>query len=674
LKKLVLKKSTLAPSQRTYRIPYAGVLNPAQLQAVMHADGPALVLAGAGTGKTRTLTYRVVRLVEDGIDPTTILLLTFTRKAASEMLRRAGALLDGRCEKVSGGTFHAFGYQLLQRFGKGLGEMLPTASISILDQADAEDAMNLVRGRFDIPKARKRFPRASTLVGMTSRAVNTMTPLEDVLAQDYSGYLEDADLLGEVVRAYHAYKRANGLVDYDDLLLLTLSMTRHAELGPVLRKQYQHIMVDEYQDTNALQHGIIMGLAGTRGNVMAVGDDAQSIYAFRGADVRNIHAFPDSFDLCEVIRLEHNYRSTQPILDVCNAILRDAPNMFRKELFSERKEGELPMLVACSNDRQQSEFIVQQILDYREQGLDLNSMAVLFRSGFLSFDLEIALDKANIPFRKIGGLRFTESAHVKDLLALLRITENPRDALAWYRSLLLLPGVGTRTAQAFLDEALTQPDPLVSPLPTLNGKGATSIRELVELLKGARAVADAEERAQLLATWYKPTMEQKYDDAGKRWKDVETIVGICSRYRTTAQFLADVALEPPQDTLADSGADDGEDDILTLSTIHSAKGLEWNTVFVMSVNEGHLPSARSAEKEGALEEERRLLYVACTRAKERLILTYPTIVAEREFTDVLGRASRFLDGVGEELCPQYALEAEEMEDEKGDIPGAQFIE
>ncbi len=655
MKKLVLKRSTLAPSGKAYRITYADLLNPAQVQAVMHTSGPALVLAGAGTGKTRTLTYRVARLVEDGIDPTSILLLTFTRKAASEMLRRAGALLDGRCEKVSGGTFHAFGYQLLQRFGKGLGDLLPSPTVSVLDQSDAEDAMNIVRGRFDVQKSNKRFPKASTLVGMASRAMNTMTPLEDVIAQDYSSYHDEVDRITQVVRAYQAYKRTNGLADYDDLLLFTLAMTRHPELGPILRKQFQHIMVDEYQDTNALQHAIIMGLAGKRGNVMAVGDDAQSIYAFRGADVRNIHAFPDSFDTCEIIRLEHNYRSTQPILDVCNAVLRDAPNMFRKELFSDRKDGELPMLVACSNDRQQSEFIVQQVLELREQGVSLANMAVLFRSGFLSFDLEITLDKANIPFRKIGGLRFTEAAHVKDLLALLRITENPRDALAWYRCLLLLPGVGTRTAQLFLDEALAQNDPLASPLPNITGKGATSIRELADVLKGARAIPDPEQRSQVLANWYKPTMEQKYDDTRKRWTDVETIIGICSRYKTIAQFLADVALEPPQETLAISKADD-EDDILTLSTIHSAKGLEWNTVFVLSVNEGHLPSARSAEREGALEEERRLLYVACTRAKERLVLSYPTVLIEREFSDVLGQPSRFLDSVGSEQCPQYFLQ------------------
>ena len=461
MKKLVLKKAAVAPSGKGYRINYEEELNPAQLKAVMHREGPALVLAGAGTGKTRTLTYRVARLVEDGVDPASILLLTFTRKAAREMLRRAGGLLDGRCEKVAGGTFHSFAYGVLQRFGVvEEGSRTTSRPVSVLDQADAEDVMNLVRGRFDVKGLKRRFPKKNTLVKMASTAVNTVTPIEEVVAQDFPQFLADADRIVEVVQAYQDYKRHHGLFDYDDLLLYLLAMTRHEEVGPALRTRYQHIMVDEYQDTNALQHAIILGLSGRRGNVMAVGDDAQSIYSFRGADVRNIHAYPDSFDDCEVIRLEQNYRSTQPILDVCNDILRDAPGMFEKELFTDVKEGEPPILVSCTNERQQSAFVVQQILELREQGVPLDDVAVLFRSGFLSFDLEIELRKANIPFVKFGGMKFTEAAHVKDLLALLRITANSRDVVSWYRVLLLLPGVGQKTAQQILDSMADVADPL----------------------------------------------------------------------------------------------------------------------------------------------------------------------------------------------------------------------
>jgi DNA helicase II / ATP-dependent DNA helicase PcrA len=666
VKKLVLKKAAIGPTGKVYRIDYPSLLNPAQLEAVMHTDGPALVLAGAGTGKTRTLTYRVARLVEDGHDPASILLLTFTRKAASEMLRRASQLLDGRCDKVAGGTFHSVAYHVLQRFGTTDGK----GAVSILDQADAEDVMNLVRGRFDVAKLKKRFPQKGTLHAMYSRAVNTATPIADVVQDLYPKFIDETERIAEVIRAYDAYKRANAMVDYDDLLMHLLAFTRHEEVGPVLRRQYRFVMVDEYQDTNVLQHEIIKGLVGDRGNVMAVGDDAQSIYAFRGADVRNIHAFPDAFEGCRMIRLEHNYRSTQPILDVCNAILRDAPHMFRKELFSERTTGELPFLVSCHNERQQSRFIVQQILDLREQGVPLAEIAVLIRSGFLSFDLEIECNKANIPFRKVGGMKFTEAAHVKDLLALLRLTVNPRDAISLYRTLLLLEGVGQKTAAAVLDQTLASPAPHDVRSLTLTGRAATTVRELFDLLADARAIVSAGDRARVVATWYKAILERVHDDSAKRWKDVETVVSICARYATTEAFLADVALDPPTEALDDIEADDREDEFITISTIHSAKGLEWNSVFVIWVNEGRLPSARSAESEASLEEERRLLYVACTRAKDRLIMTYPSVMLEWEHADVLGRPSRFLDGVDPEACPTYVLAEEGEDDDRRALPEA----
>ncbi len=661
MKKLVLKKATPVPSGKSYRIAYDQELNPAQLEAVMHTNGPALVLAGAGTGKTRTLTFRVARLVEDGVDPASILLLTFTRKAAREMLRRAGGLLDGRCERVAGGTFHSFAFGVLQRFGSvEQAGSESTRPMSVLDQADAEDVMNLVRGRFDVKGARRRFPKKQTLVAMASTAVNTITPIDDVVAQLYPQFLADLEGIRQVIQAYHQYKRQHGLFDYDDLLLYLLSMTRHPEVGPTLRDRYRFVMVDEYQDTNALQHAIIMGLAGRRGNVMAVGDDAQSIYSFRGADVRNIHAFPDSFDDCHVIRLEHNYRSTQPILDMCNDILRDAPQMFEKELFSDVTTGEPPMLVSCTNERQQSEFVVQQILELRESGVPLSEIAVLFRSGFLSFDLEIALRRSNIPFVKYGGMKFTEAAHVKDLLALLRITANPRDVISWYRVLLLQPGVGQKTAQQIIDGFADVADPLSADV-------AFPIKAspLRDLLVRARTIADPQERLRILAEGYRPGFEKAYDDHAKRWRDVETVMAIGSRYPTVEAFLADIALDPPQETLDDLEEDDREDEFMTLSTIHSAKGLEWNTVFLIWVNEGRLPSARSADSEASLEEERRLLYVACTRAKQRLVLTYPAVMLEWEHTDVLGRPSRFLEPINEERFPQFFL-TEDTSDTEAD--------
>ncbi|MDZ4744509.1 MAG: ATP-dependent helicase [bacterium] len=654
MKKLVLRQTSVQSGggAHPYRIDYDSLLNPAQMQAVMHNNGPALVLAGAGTGKTRTLTYRVARLVEDGVDPASILLLTFTRKASQEMLRRASSLLDGRCERVSGGTFHSFANKVLRRFS---GSIAMRSPFTVLDQSDAQDVMNLVRANFDVAKLKKRFPQKSTLQAMYSKSVNTGQPLVDVIAKDYSSYIEEAERIAEVIRAYSAYKTQNGMVDYDDLLLHLLALTNHEEIGPILRKQFAHVMVDEYQDINALQHAIVKGLVGERGNVLVVGDDAQSIYAFRGADIKNIHAFPESFPGCKLIRLEHNYRSTQPVLDVCNAVLRDAPGMYVKELFSDRKEGEQPMLISCLNERQQSVFVVEQILELRENGTPLKAIAVLIRSGFLSFDLEIELGKANIPFRKFGGLRFAEAAHIKDVLAFLRLTVNPRDAISWYRALLLQDGVGAKTAANVLEMLLASADPYHTDIVQSKSRASKVVAQVIEEIKRASAITSAGDRARELAAWYKPTMERAYDDHVKRWKDIESLLAICSRYSSVETFLSDIALEPPSETLDEIDRDDGEDEFVTISTIHSAKGLEWNTVMLIWANEGRIPSARSAESEASLEEERRLLYVACTRAKERLILTYPAVMFEWEHTDVVGRPSRFLDNVDKDMLPTFLL-------------------
>ena len=667
MKKLVLKTAALATTGRAYRIAYEQVLNEQQLRAVMHGNGPALVLAGAGTGKTRTLTYRVARLVEDGTDPSSILLLTFTRKAAAEMIRRAAALLDGRCEHVSGGTFHSFAWSTLRRFGVP-GRDGSAPPLQILDQSDAEDVMSLVRSRSEAIRGRKRFPNKSTLHDMYSKTVNMSKPLEEIVAEQFPQFIDDTSTIGEIIRRYNAYKHENGLFDYDDLLLYLLAMTRDSTVGPLLRSQYRFVMVDEYQDTNNLQHQIIMGLVGSSGNVMVVGDDAQSIYSFRGSNVRNIHHVPQAFESCQTIRLEQNYRSSQQILDVCNAILEGAPDMFDKQLWSQMPDGDHPMLVSAVNERQQSQFVVQQILELRESGVPLSEVAVLVRSGFLSFDLEIELQKASIPFRKFGGLRFAEAAHIKDVIARLRLTENPRDVVSWHRVLLQLEGVGQKTAEQVIDALLAVTDPFAAVERSygVGPKAASVVAGQVSLLARARAVYRPEERLRMLADGYQPVLQAKYDDAPKRWKDVETVIGIAGRYGTVSEFLADIALEPPTDALDDIDPDDAEQEYVTVSTIHSAKGLEWNSVFLPWVNEGRIPSARSAENEESLEEERRLLYVATTRAKRRLTMVFPAVMFEWQHTDVLGRASRFLDAVAREMLPQFYL-SEESET-SNDVP------
>ena len=651
MKKLVLKKSTDVTASRGYRIAYEDVLNPAQLEAVFHTTGPALVLAGAGTGKTRTLTYRVARLVEDGVDPASILLLTFTRKAARQMVQRASVLLDGRCEKVAGGTFHSFAYGLAQRFRAGLqNDQRAVQPLRILDQGDAADVMSIVRARLVAGPQRRRFPQAQTLAAMASAAVNRMQPVDEVIAQSYRHYGDDVEQIRSVIQAYQSYKQQHGLFDYDDLLLYAASLTHDATVGPILRSQYRFVMVDEYQDTNALQHGIVMGLTGRAGNVLVVGDDAQSIYSFRGSDVEHIRRFPETVDHCRVIRLEHNYRSTQPVLDVCNAVILHAPGMYEKELFSSQADGEPPKLISCVNERQQSAFVVQRVLELREEGVPLSNIAVLFRSGFLSFDLEIELRKANIPFVKVGGMRFTEAAHVKDLLAMLRLTVNTRDVVSWYRILQMVPGVGAKTAQDFIDAIAQGADPGA---PETITPAKTAV--LVDAIRTAQGVGSPLARVQSLASVYRPWLEKKHDDHAKRWADIETMMSIVAAYATCEQFLDDVAVDPPHERIEGMEADDGDDEHMVLSTIHSAKGLEWHTVFVIWANEGRLPSFRSSQTEEALEEERRLLYVACTRARQDLLLTYPSIMLEMEHGDVLGIPSRFLEGCAEESLPRYVL-------------------
>ncbi len=670
MKKLVLKTATLGATGRTYRIPYEQVLNEQQLQAVMHTAGPALVLAGAGTGKTRTLTYRVARLVEDGLDPASILLLTFTRKAATEMIRRASALLDGRCEHVGGGTFHSFAWTTLRRFGvPGRAETAPP--VQILDQSDAEDVMSLVRSRSTALRGRKRFPNKSTLHDMYSKSVNMSKPLTDIIAEQYSQFVDDAEIIAEIIRAYNYYKHSNGLFDYDDLLLYLLAATRDETIGAALRTQFRHVMVDEYQDTNNLQHQIILGLTGQSGNLMVVGDDAQSIYSFRGSNVRNIHDVPKTYPTCRIIRLEQNYRSSQQILDVCNAIIQGAPGMFDKHLHSDLPDGDPPMLVSAVNERQQSQFVVQQILDLRETGVPLSEIAVLVRSGFLSFDLEIELQKANIPFRKFGGLRFAEAAHVKDVIARLRLTENPRDVISWHRVLMQLEGVGQKTAEQVIDALLAEVDPLAKPERSfgIGPKAASVVATQVSSLAKARTVARPEQRMQMLADLYQPVLQTMYDDAPKRWKDVETIIGIAGRYGSVAEFLADIALEPPSESLDDIDPDDAENEFVTVSTIHSAKGLEWNSVILPWVNDGRIPSARSADNEESLEEERRLLYVAATRAKRRLMMVYPAVMFEWQHADVLGKPSRFLDDLAKEILPSFYLSESDDSDSDQNLLG-----
>jgi len=641
-----------------FRIDYQGLLNPAQLAAAITTEGPVLVIAGAGSGKTRTLVFRVARLVEQGVDPHAILLLTFTRKASAEMLRRAAGLLDGRCEQVAGGTFHSFANLTLRRYGTALGL---ASSFTILDRGDSEDAIGLLRARLGFDKKDKRFPRKQVIGELFSAVVNKHRPLDELLAETYPHFAEHADDLHALHAAYAAYKTERSVLDYDDLLVkLQLLLAEHADVREKLAQRYTYVMVDEYQDTNPLQAQIVQLLGAGHGNVMAVGDDAQSIYAFRGADFRNIMQFPDLFPGTRVITLEQNYRSTQPILEVANAVMSEARERYTKVLFTTEPEGSTPLLIAAESENYQSRFVCQRILELREEGVPLSEIAVLFRSSFHSFDLELELSRADLPFIKRGGFKFIETAHVKDALAHLRVIENPRDAVSWHRLLLLLEGVGPKSADELASRLLGAAD-IPAALETAGGRAQTTeLRALAGLFRrlGEPGRRPDEQLAEVLR-YYDPLLKRAHpDDYPKRQRDLEHFVSIAARYKTLESLLTDMALEPPSDSVGDVLATDDDEGLLCLSTIHSAKGLEWHTVFVIWLVDGKFPSTYSMHSDDDLEEERRLLYVAVTRAKRNLYLSYPINMYDRATGMVLAKPSRFLDGVSRQLLkPMQLLES-----------------
>lgn len=650
------------PDDRAKRflIDYKEELNPSQYEAAVSHKGPLLVLAGAGSGKTRTLVFRVARMVEEGIDPASILLLTFTRRAAEEMLQRVEALLGSRCDRVTGGTFHSFANTILRRYAQLLGF---ANAFTILDRSDSEDVINLIRSRMGLDKKERRFPRKQTILEILSLAANKTCGVAAVLDEQFPHLFDELDELGQIADYYRDYKRERSLLDYDDLLSYLRELLRgHPELAERLSRTFHYIMVDEYQDTNRLQADIVRLLAHSHDNVMAVGDDAQSIYSFRGATVRNIFEFPDLFPGTKVIKLEENYRSTQPILDLSNEIILQAKESYTKNLFTRREAGIRPVLVEADSERYQSRFVGQKILELHESGVPLPEIAVLFRSSFHSFDLEIELGRRNLQFVKRGGFKFIETTHIKDVLAHLRIIANPQDAVSWYRVLLLLDGVGAKSSEKILAHVLDAPDPLQG-LAGYRGRGAvnTALKSLAEALQQARDEGlKPAEQLEVIVRYYGPILKHRHrDDYPKRQKDLEHFTIITERYRSLDRMLSDMALEPPTSSVDNVLATDGEDEgLLTLSTIHSAKGLEWNSVFIIWAVEGRFPSLYNKDDD-ELEEERRLMYVAATRAKENLFITYPINVFDRATGMLLNRPSRFLDGIPRRILTPVML----MEDD-----------
>jgi DNA helicase-2/ATP-dependent DNA helicase PcrA len=648
-----------------YRIDYAGELNPAQLDAATSLEGPILVIAGAGSGKTRTLTYRVARLVESGVPPAQILLLTFTRKAAEEMLTRAATLVGGSCDRVAGGTFHSFANTVLRRHGRAVGL---DPGFTILDRADAEDVVSLLRSRAGLDRKDRRFPRKHAILEVFSMAVNRSLSIEQLLEEDYGHLADHQEELIKLGHQYRTYKRERSLVDYDDLLVLLRDLVHDVpEAAEQLSRTFRYIMVDEYQDTNRLQAEIVRGLAVTHDNVMAVGDDSQSIYSFRGADFRNIMDFTKLFEGARVITLEENYRSTAPILQLANAVIDRAAEKHTKVLRARRGGGQKPLLVRCADDRAQSRFVAQRVLELREEGVSLDEMAVLFRSSYHSFDLELELQRCDIPFVKRGGFKFIETAHVKDVLAHLRVVANPRDAVSWHRILLLLEGLGPKTADDVFRHVQGAPDVLAAAqLLREYPRRAAFTKELLRLADLLTEIGSPELRPDdqvgRVVGFYVPMLRHLHpEDYPKREKDLEHFCTIAARYRALGGLLTDMALDPPTDSVGDTLAVEVEEGHLTLSTIHSAKGLEWRVVFVIGLVDGRFPSFHNLRDPSEVEEERRLLYVAVTRAKEWLYLSYPIDVYDRATGMVLGKPSRFVEGLPSAVLSGMQVVEEDIE-------------
>jgi len=628
-------------------------LNPAQAEAARTVDGPVLVVAGAGTGKTRTLVYRTAYLVAKGVPPDAILLLTFTRRASEEMRQRAGLLLDARCDRVQGGTFHATACGLLRRFGAAIG-LEP--SFTILDRPDAEDVVGLVRTELELADTKGRlFPKKRTLLDIISKAVNRDVTVEETVAAEYPHFMEHLGGILRLAGRYRELKRERQLVDYDDLLTHAVTLLeQHPAERERIGAMFRYIMVDEYQDTNRLQGRMVRLLANGHDNVMAVGDDAQSIYAFRGACFQNILEFPEQFPGARIVKLTENYRSTPQILALANQVIARAAQGYRKDLVTTRPEGEVPALIRAATENLQSRFVCQRILELHEEGLPLGEIAVLFRSAYHTFDLEVELARHGLPFVKRGGLKFMETAHVKDVVGYLRVLANPADAVSWLRVLRLHPGVGEVTAQRIFAHVAGAPDPWGA-LAELPAPWAGKVGELPGLLpplaQRPQAPAAALER---VLDYYTPQLTAHYDDHPKRVKDLDQLVAVAERYEKLEPFLTDLALEPPEASVA--GLDAQEDrERLTLSTVHSAKGLEWGAVFVIWAVDGRFPSTYAEGSLEDMEEERRLMYVALTRAKERLVVTYPVNVFDRATGMVLSKPSRFVDGIPATVLEPWAL-------------------
>lgn len=652
-KKYVLKKRETVKTD--YKVNYENDLNPAQLSAVMHKKGPVLVIAGAGSGKTKTLTYRVARLIEDGIKPENILLLTFTKKAAAEMLSRATLVLDDRCEKVAGGTFHSFANIILRKYSKFL---KLKSNFTILDKSDCEDIINHITGQM-FPKKEKRFPKKSTILEIYSKSVNKETPTKQIIEEEFPQFAHCEDKIIEVHKAYVGYKRENSVLDYDDLLLyVKLLLENNEGLRKKLSNQYQYIMVDEYQDTNTLQADVIKLLASEHSNIMAVGDDAQSIYSFRGANYRNILDFPKLFEGTEIIKLEQNYRSTQNILKLTNTIISKAKEKYAKTLFSNIESPVVPALICAKDTQMEADFICQRILELLDEDVNLSDICVLARNARMSYALEIELSKRAIPYQKFGGPKFMETAHIKDIVSHLRVIINPDDIISLNRILLLLKGVGATTVNNIIPIIKGNLNPNIKLLPSNKTTSLVPLLKTLENLRSQISMRKPSDIVEDVIEYYRPILKDKYDDYNKREKDLDHFQYLSEQYSNLEDFISDMALEPPDASVEGMYKRNSDDEALTISTIHSAKGLEWDSVFIIGAVDGRFPSAYSFNSAEEMDEELRLMYVATTRAKNNLYITYPVDMYDYSMNMVLSKPSRFLNGIPDDILEVWDITEE----------------
>ena len=693
---------TPVKAQKTYRVPYHEELNPEQLEVVMAGDGPLLVIAGAGSGKTRTLTYRVSRLIEDGVDPSQILLLTFTNKAAREMLSRVEQLVTIDTRRIWGGTFHSVGNRLLRQHAEAIGYR---PNFSILDDEDAKEMMDSAVSSLGIKTLERRFPKGDVLLDIYSYLINTRTPLELHLEENFPHF---AIYKEEIVRVFHRYKdrkREANAMDFDDLLVnWKLLLEEHESISEALKRKFRYILVDEYQDTNKLQADVVDGMAAIRRNVMVVGDDAQSIYSFRGASFENIITFPIRFSDAIIYKLETNYRSTPQILNLANQTIAHNRFQFQKELRAVRGDGPEPAAVGVDDVFEQASFVAQRILELRDEGEKLGDIAVLYRSHYQSLELQMELSRRLIPYEIRSGVRFFEQAHIKDVIAYLKIMVNPRDELSWKRVLKLYPRVGEKTAADLWGKISQDRDPLGafladafesgSKLPHSKGISA-SLRSLASVLRPLSGESmkrnPSESIALVVEKGYADYARSKFANAQARLDDLEQLSQYALRYDDVNAFLEEVALANP---LAgeDVAVVGPEDEKIVLSSVHQAKGLEWRVVFVIWLADGRFPSQRALRVPGGIirvdrskihealpllegaidpnapdpqelvipgeEEERRLFYVAVTRAKQELYLVFPVMARDRGGMDVLMEPSRFVRELPDNVYEKWVIGTE----------------